>query len=457
MLVSIPSKLDELAPFLTRLLEIAGAERWFKRCDQLDADQRQSPFRWKIVSDYHWLEMALGYQADVLAKEGRLLPELVDGLILASLNFAATAAEVLARLSPKGRQVLEGRLRDSLKAETGFAPLYLELDLAQRLMDAGYDVEFADIEGAAQYDLLFSRGAFAGEVECKSLSADAGRQIHRKDFYRFMEAIAPALTRHAEQRRRREVLLITLDARLPSNTPEQAPLLKAVSALLQDGTRRTDQDGGFQLELRPFAESLGSAPLTDQRAFYKACGEAFGQNSHVAGSLTEDGGCLVVMRSKREDDPSKPKLEAMRKAATQFTGDRPAFIAIQEHGIEPADLMLPHVRRKAGILSYALFGHYRAAHVNAVYIPASAPWSRGTVRSARRPSPFRTLSRSSPSALKMPLPSSSTSPMPITPAPSGLRCRRPTSLTFHSIRIRWTRARQALLEFFVSFVLHKTR
>ncbi|HEV2605654.1 MAG TPA: hypothetical protein VGU24_18555 [Microvirga sp.] len=367
MLVSIPSKLDELAPFLTRFLEIAGAERWFKRCDQLDADQRRSPFRWKIVSDYHWLEMALGYQADVLAKEGRLLPELVDGLILASLNFAATAAEVHVRLSPKGRQVFEGRLRDSLKAETGFAPLYLELDLAQRLMDAGYDVEFADMEGAAQYDLLFSRGAFAGEVECKSLSADAGRQIHRKDFYRFMEAIAPALTRHAEQRQR-EVLLITLDARLPSNTPEQASLVKAVAALLDHGTRRTAEGGGFHLELRSFAESLGSASLTDQKAFYKACGKAFGQNTHVAGSLTEDGGCLVVMRSSREDDPSKPQLEAMRKAATQFTGDRPAFIAIQEHGIEPADLMLPHVRRRAGILSYALFGHYGAAHVNAVYV-----------------------------------------------------------------------------------------
>jgi hypothetical protein len=42
--------------------------------------------------------------------------------------------------------VLKGRLRDSIKAKTGFAPLYLELDLAQRLMDGGYDVEFADME-----------------------------------------------------------------------------------------------------------------------------------------------------------------------------------------------------------------------------------------------------------------------------------------------------------------------
>lgn len=367
MLALIPSKLEELAPYLIRFLELAGHDRWFKRCDQLDADQRRSPFRWKIVSDYHWLEMAIGFQADVLAKEGRLLPELANELVLASLNFAATTAEVHAQLSTKGRQVLEGRLRDSLKAETGFASLYLELDLAQRLMDAGYDVEFADMEGNARYDLLFSRGPFVGEVECKSLSADAGRQIHRKDFYRFMEAITGALTEHAK-RRRREVLVITLDARLPSNTREQSSLVKAVTLLLSDDTQRISKGIGFRMERRGYAECLGEMQLTDHKALYKACCEAFGQNSHVAGGLTDDGGCLVVMRSDREDDTSKPTLEAMRKAASQFTGERPGFIAIQEHGIEPADLMLPHVRRKVGVLSYALFGHYGADHVNAVYI-----------------------------------------------------------------------------------------
>ena len=66
-------------------------------------------------------------------------------------------------------------------------------DLAQRLMDAGFDVNFADMEARAQFDLLFSRDVFSGEVECKLISVDAGRQIYRKDFYRFMEALSPAL------------------------------------------------------------------------------------------------------------------------------------------------------------------------------------------------------------------------------------------------------------------------
>ena len=41
--------------------------------------------------------------------------------------------------------------------------------------------------------------------------------------------------------------------------------------------------------------------------------------------------------------------------------------ADQMHGLEPADLMLPNIRRQAGILSYALFGQYQGSHICATY------------------------------------------------------------------------------------------
>lgn len=367
MRVAISSDLTTLGDYILPFLDLVGKERWFKRVDHLDAEQQRSPFPGKIVEDYHWLEMAISFQADVLAKDGRLRPELTDALILTALNFAATTVEVHARLSPAGRRSLEGRLRDGLRAETGYASLYLELDLAQRLMDAGYDVKFADMEATAQFDLLVSRGMFTGEVECKSLSADAGRQIHRKDFYRFMETLLPALeVQRALQQR--EFLVITLDGRLSSTIADHAALRAATRTLLENRARAVVAGQGFELERRPFHTAQIHASMSDTKAFYSACRATFGPNVHVAGGFTEDAGCLVVMRSKREDDTSKPMLEAMRKASVQFSGQRPGFIAIQIHGIEPADLMSPHIRRNAGILSYALYGHYGGSHVNATYI-----------------------------------------------------------------------------------------
>jgi hypothetical protein len=368
MRVDTPHDLAILGEYIPRFLRLVGEERWFKRVDHLDAEQSRSPFGWKIVRDYHWVEMAISFQSDVLAREGHLKLELVDGVILAALNFAAAVVEVHARLSQVGRQNLEGRLRHGLKAETGYASLYLELDLAQRLMDAGFGVTFSDMERTAQFDLLIDRGTFAAEVECKSLSADAGRQIHRKDFYRFVDAISRALEAQ-RMRRGQEVLVITLDTRLSPNISDQAALLAAARSILEDGTRTSAIGQGFELRRQDFEDALpGAPPPSDAKAFYSACVATFGPNTHVAGGLTHDGGCLVVMRSKREDDTSKPMLEAMRQAASQFSRERPAFIAIQEHGIEAADLMLPHLRRRAGILAYTLCGHYGASHVNATYV-----------------------------------------------------------------------------------------
>ena len=359
--------LGMLAQYIPRFFGLVDRIRWYKRVAQLNEDQQTSPYLWKIVSDYHWLEMAISHQTDILAEEGRLLHEHVDSHALVALQFAGAIVEIHARLPEEAQRQLEGRLRDGLNAESGFAALYFEVDMALRLMAAGYTVRFPDLDGTGDYDIEFNRNGFVGEVECKSLSADAGRRIHRKDFFRFIQSLSPQLRVHADLERQ-EVLVITLEERLSSSVSEQAELRCATAVMLEANARSSMRGAGFRIERRVYNECLGAAPVDDERAFYRFCEDVFGRNCHIAGGLTENGGCLVVMRCEREDDTSKPWLDAMRKAASQLSGKRPSFIALQFQDITASDLMLPHLRRRAGILSYALFGHYGADHVNATYV-----------------------------------------------------------------------------------------
>lgn len=366
MRFDVPSDIVSLAAYLPSFLAIVGEVRWFKRAQQLDTEQRSSPFLWKIVRDYHWLEMAISYQSDVLSNEDHIPQDIADPLDFAALRFVAGVVEVHARLSERGQSQLEGRLRDGLKAESGLASLYLEIDLALRILSEGYDVDFPDMEGVAQHDLKFSQAGFVGEIECKSLSADAGRRIHRKDFYRFMEGLAPALVAFGKHERP-EFLVITLKDRLLPDVSKQSRLRCAAVDLLGDKAPSAYSQHEFRMERRLYSECLDNTPTNDPRAFYEACVKAFGPTPHIAGGLAETGGCFVVMRSEREDDTSKPLLEALRKAASQLTRQRAGFIAVQFQEIAAADLMLPHLRRRAGILSYALFGQYGATHVNGTY------------------------------------------------------------------------------------------
>lgn len=361
------TELSQFAEGVNRFLEIIGRKRWFKRVDQLDFEQRRSAYLAMIVADYHWLEMAISYQSDVLGEHGRLDPRLVDSPSLAALRFASAVVQAHRQLSPKGRTSLEGRLRDALSAEVGLAPIFLEMELGQRLSEAGHDVTFPDLEGTAQHDLQFGRGVFQCEVECKSLSADAGRQIHRKDFYRFIDSVAPSIKART-MKPGCDVLAVTLVDRLSSRAADQQKFRVDLRTMLSGGPQELVR-AAYRLERKCYDEYFADAPLNDRRAYYEACQHAFGANCHVAGEIDPEGeqGCLIVMRSDREDDRSRPLLEAMRKAASQLSGTRPSFIAVQFNDLASEDLGRLGVVQRMQILSTALFFQYGATHVNGTF------------------------------------------------------------------------------------------
>lgn len=369
MFIEFNTDLSGLGLYLKPFLELADADRWRKRAVQLAQDAVSSPFKEKIVMDYHWLELALSEQIIVYQSLGSLIPEQLTMESIRALYFAQTVVEVHRGLSPHGRNVLEGRIRDALKSDVGFAPLYLEMGVARRLFDAGYRVEFSDTEGIAQFDFRFWKGNAHGEVECKSLSCDAGRKIHRKDFYRFVEALGE-LTVARVASGAKEIVLITLNDRLPAEERRQNALREAAKRLLSEDALARIEGDFFVITREGYDPRLEQASFTGQKEFYKVCRELYGDNCHVAGPMTSDGVCLVVVRSQREDDHSDPLLEAMKKATKQFSGKRPAFIAIQFDDIEPADLLLRHMRRRVGILSYYLFQRSDASHVAATYFSA---------------------------------------------------------------------------------------
>ena len=364
VIFTLDNDLLALASGLPEFLTLVGCDRWKKRAVQLAQEAYQSPSLASIVHQYHWLEISLSEQIIAFETYGKLDGSTLSLDAFAALQFAQMAVEANQRLSSAGKTVLAGRLRDALKAENGFSSLYLELDMARRLVEAGFEIEFSDLEGIAQYDLRFWNQRVGGEIECKSLSADAGRKIHRKDFYRFMDAVLPQILTRAESCAD-EVLLVTLDDRLLADSASQLHLRSATRRLLKDATLTTIQEGFFAIERETFSKRFAGAAYQDTKEFYKTCRSAYGENCHVSGVLTPKSRCLVVMRSKREDDHSKPIQEALKKATTQLSRTRPGFIAVQFDDIDPSYLLSVHLRRRTGLISYHLFHACAADHVAA--------------------------------------------------------------------------------------------
>jgi hypothetical protein len=357
-----------LRSYVPELVGLAGEELWKKRVTRLRSSAR-SPYLARIASDYHWVELQLDEE---LAKRQEPMRSNIgsDPIAARALRFAQGIVEVYRSLPPVGQRQLEGRLRDALQAETGFAALYQEMEIATVLVNQNFDVRFPDLENSGRADISFEQGPVNGLIECKALSADAGRKIHRKHFYRFMDVISRHVSDRMSGSGVNELILITLKDRLPSHVQNDTPLVRATRDLLR--SNETSKAGGHDFEIvrKPYATLFNSLRPMSEREFYAEAQKQFGTNCHIAGGWTETGGCLVLMRSEREDDHSKPQLDAMKEASQQLPTDRPGFIALQFNEISSADLALPHLRRRSAILCNYLFHATPADHVAGVYICA---------------------------------------------------------------------------------------
>lgn len=398
MRFTIPDDARRLGSYLPAFLALAGEQRWKKRVVQLGNDALRSPWTMKIVADYHWLEMELSARM-VEVEHTECVRAPVSVRCLAALHFAAMIVEVHRRSSAAGRMAIEGRLRDGLKS--GFPAAYLEMEVAKLLMEEGFDVGFPDLEGEAGADLSFTKGHIHGEVECKSQSADAGRKVHRPDFYRFIDEVSDATVSRALAGFR-ELLLVTVADRFPHENDRRRMLVDATRRAIVEPGADCDANGQFTIERRSLDE-LGPVRIADARELHAACRNKFGHYCHVAGPATESGACLVVARSCRGDDTSKPLLDALKKAQEQLASDRPGFIAMQFNDIEPQALILPHLRERCAIVSNYLFRSRTCEHLAATYFcayaglhiaeqgigtPAFACWNP-TLRFSREGLPFQ--------------------------------------------------------------------
>lgn len=355
---------------VSRLISLIGEAGWRKRVAALQRGLEKSPFEAKIMVDYYWLEIVLA-QLAAGADQDLVLEVRGPTDALAALYFASTVVEVHDRLTSRGRKALEGRLRASLQTEGGLAPIYVEMELTRQLWDGGFDVTFADLEGHEDFDLLFRNARVEGEIECKAISVDAGRKIHRKHFYRFIDSISRELQQRGESGAD-DVFVITLDDRLPSEEGAQRDLRKAFQQFMQDRAGTEVKGAFYRFTRELFSMRFPAVALASAESFNSRCRELYGANCHMNGAIAPDfsSAALVVMRSEREDDTSKPVLEALKQAANQFSGTRPSFIAVQLNDIGPADLLLEHLRWRMGLLSQHVFRDQNRSHVAATHFTA---------------------------------------------------------------------------------------
>jgi hypothetical protein len=326
-----------------RLASAIGAEHWQGAVARQEDAIRSNHF----LRDYLRSEYDIAYQLDrlrrLVATHGTVPHEACsDTRIFPSLAFAAQVLEVLQMSSTKHARAFVKRVRTAFSSSENMHGLRLELQAATHFVRRGHRVVWHRLKNEGSFDLLIENlGAGGLEVECKSISADTGRRINRRDALEFLGELWNDLSTVAQSLRSGLAVVLTVPYRLPANAEVRAALAREVIACIVAGSG-SSLSGGANVRIQSFdTTTIEATKNMGREAVRKALDVATGTaNREAVVYGTPAGGMLAfVMQSAIEDALMDRMFATLDDSATrQFSRKRGALFWVALQGIDANQL-----------------------------------------------------------------------------------------------------------------------
>ena len=299
-----------------------GDTHWQSRVRLCKDEMRGNSF----LRDFLVAENDIAFQLDHLSglakKSGGRVPSVAcsDHGIYPAASFAAQILSFVEGLSREHRRRFERRVHGAFKNPDDMRGLRLELAIATHFLRRGQTVSWPEITGGGTFDLLIDDAGHGGlEVECKSVSNDKGRKIHRREMIDFVHLLTPTLVPVIRRHGKGLFAVLTVPGRLPTLYKQRVQLAKDLTssvsrfqdAVLSDGT--AIRIGEFD------SSGIDDALLRDQsrlRAFTEAVTGTSQREAVVIGDRS--GGTLaLVVQSALDDELLKATFDTLSRAARQ--------------------------------------------------------------------------------------------------------------------------------------------
>ena len=330
-----------------RLAIAVGEKHWQEAVERQEEAIRLNLF----LGDYLRSEYAIAYQLDrlrtLLAKLGTVPHEVCnDPTIFPSMGFAAQVLEVMRRSTPKQAKAFVKHVRAALSSPKDMHGLRLELEAATHFVRRGQRVAWHRVNTGGTFDLLIpDLGPVGLEVECKSISADKGRRIHRLDALAFWGELWRDLGSIAKNLRSGLAVVLTVPYRLPADAAERTSLAKEIVARIVAGNGAS-LGGGAEVRVESFDPAqVGTSKGKGRKEWITAIHAVTRTANREAAVLeTPAGGMLaLVLQSAIEDDVLNQIFDTLDDSASrQFTSKRGALFWVALQGINAKQLLSIH-------------------------------------------------------------------------------------------------------------------
>jgi hypothetical protein len=232
----------------------------------------------------------------------------------------------IQRLSPAGAERLRERLRAGLAGDSSLVESFHLFRTAALHQARGFSLSFTGLEQGTPYDFLLSRDGVEMECVCETISAEAGRDVHRRAWAQFCDRIEGQMKPWLGTRPGRYLLKMTLARGLRDGRPEQIDGLHARVLAMLEGGARLDQDETAVLRVEPLTVS-GTSPTIE--SLMSRLRREFGPEAHLSVSASTEGVWAMAARAGRRNEVAAVIRAHLDKLAPgRVSGGRPAILSL---------------------------------------------------------------------------------------------------------------------------------
>lgn len=320
-----PSRFDEFERYV-------GTSAWKKTVQKVGAEIKGARFLGGYLRHRHRIAFALWAISEFRSKYGHLnFPVSGDVDVYEACVLVTQFSHIRRHLAEAEGWALARRIAGGLKNPDDLRALQFELQLSTHFARRGYDIAFPETRGTGTFDVLATRAGTQVEIECKSVSGNKGRQVHRRAALEIQHLVERELSFLLKTLRTGLLLRIVFNRRPPSAYNDRMELVRAIRSAVLTGKTQTLSE--YEIRLCDF--DLVGTPFENSRPDEAAVQEFLGSHGVVNRETMIFGrkGANVIalsLESRISDRLLAETFDTVSDAAKrQLSGQRPGIVCVK--------------------------------------------------------------------------------------------------------------------------------
>ena len=334
---------DEIPTVFNTFCEKVGADNWINRAKKIRGEIKGNNALSQYLSRENEMALMFDGLSRLRGKYGRL-PIDVNALrpYYTAMGFAAQTLSLLADSSASNSKRLLGRVRGAFKNPDDMRAMQVELLAATHFIRKGFRIDWPEATNGRHDIDVIGLGSHGLQVECKSISSDKGRKIHRREALEFYSLFVKCLTKKAKNLNTGVILVVTVPDRLPT---QYSARMQLCSRMLDRFEQRESCFFEDQVEIR--IEEFDFSPIGSHYVDNAWTGER-DMLDRITGTSGEEimifqnksgGGVVTVVQSKKDDSFLEATFSTIEfSAKKQVSNTRPVLFFVSFHDLEDGEL-----------------------------------------------------------------------------------------------------------------------